>query len=138
MVTVPEDVEAFVAAVESPQRQKDARHLLELMGRVTGEPPRLMGTIVGFGTYHYRSASGHEGDTCAAGFAPRKAATVVYLVDGIQRHGEALARLGPHRSGVGCLYLANLGKVDLAVLEQIIAGSWARLTADAFRHRTHG
>ena len=138
MVTVPEDVEAFVAAVESPQRQKDARQLVELMSRVTGEAPRLMGRIVGFGSYHYRYESGHEGDTCAAGFAPRKAATVIYRVDGIHRHEEALTRLGPHRTGVGCLYLANLGKVDLAVLEQIIAASWARLTADTFRHRAHG
>ena len=121
MTTVPENVEAFIAAVESPQRQKDARRLI---GRVTGEPPRLKGTIAGFGSYHYRSASGHVGDTCAAGFVPRKAATVVSLVDGVQRHEEALARLGPHRTGVGCLYLAHLGKVDLAVLEQINAASW--------------
>ncbi len=129
MVTVPEDVEAFVEAVESPQRQSDARLLLELMSRVTGERPRMMGTIVAFGTYHYRYESGHEGDTCAAGFAPRKAATVVYLADGIQRHEEALARLGPHRPGVGCLYLPNLGKVDPAVLEEIIEASWTRLSA---------
>ena len=135
MATLPEDVATFIAAVEPPQRQSDARIMLDLMARVTGEQPRLLGTIVGFGTYHYRYESGHEGDTCAAGFAPRKAATVVYLVDGIHRHEDALARLGPHRTGVGCLYVTNLGKVDLAVLEEIIAASWSRLTADTFRHR---
>jgi len=138
MATVPEDVATFIAAVEPPQRQGDARIMLDLMARVTGEQPRLLGTIVGFGTYHYRYESGHEGDTCAAGFAPRKAATVVYLVDGIHRHEDALARLGPHRTGVGCLYVTNLGKVDLAVLEEIIAASWSRLTADTFRHRARG
>jgi len=138
MVTIPEDVAAFIAAVQPPQRQGDARIMLDLMARVTGEQPRLLGTIVGFGTYHYRYESGHEGDTCAAGFAPRKAATVVYLTDGIHRHEDALARLGPHRTGVGCLYVTNLGKVDLAVLEEIIAASWSRLTADTFRHRARG
>jgi hypothetical protein len=138
MAPLPEDVAAFIAAVQPPQRQVDARIMLDLMARVTGEQPRLLGTIVGFGAYHYRYESGHEGDTCAAGFAPRKAATVVYLVDGIHLHEDALARLGAHRTGVGCLYVTNLGKVDLAVLEEIIAASWSRLTADTFRHRARG
>jgi hypothetical protein len=138
MIALPEDVAAFIAAVQPPRRQADARTMVDLMTAVTGEQPRLLGTIVGFGTYHYRYESGHEGDTCAAGFAPRKAATVVYLVDGIHRHEDALARLGPHRTGVGCLYVSNLGKVDLAVLQEIIAASWSRLTADTFHHRARG
>lgn len=138
MVKLPTDVEAFIAEVQPPQRQEDARTLAELMSRVTGVRPRLLGTIVGFGDYHYRYESGHEGDTCAAGFAPRKAATVVYLADGVHQHREALERLGPHRTGVGCLYLNSLGKVDLAVLEEIIRTSWSRLTADTYRHRARG
>jgi len=62
----------------------------------------------------------------------------VYLADGIHRYEEALARLGAHRTGVGCLYLTNLATVDLAVLEEIIAESWSRLTSDTFRHRARG
>ena len=89
----------------------------------------LWGTIIGFGQYHYRYESGREGDAGAAGFAPRKAATVVYLPDGVGAHAEALARLGPHTTGLVCLYLKNLDDVDLGVLEEIVAASYRNVTA---------
>ncbi|MBD2760672.1 DUF1801 domain-containing protein [Yimella sp. cx-573] len=123
------EVDEFISAVTPAVRQRDARTLLDMMTRITGEQPRLWGTIVGFGSYHYKYDSGREGDSAAAAFAPRKAATSVYLNDGINRHEDALARLGPHRAGVGCLYLKNLDDVDLAVLEQIVTHSYATLTA---------
>ena len=74
---IDEDVRRFVAAVTPDRRRRDAETLLALMQRVTGEPPRLQGTMIGFGQYHYKYASGREGDAAAAGFAPRKAATSV-------------------------------------------------------------
>jgi hypothetical protein len=98
------------------------------MGRVTGQPARLKGSIVGFGTYHYRYESGREGDAPAAAFAPRREASVVYLNDGVEAHADALARLGPHTTGVGCLYLKDLDAVDMGVLESIVAASYAKLT----------
>ena len=125
MSGVDESVRSFVNAVTPEKRRRDAETLL---GRVTGESPRMWGTLVGFGEHHYRYASGREGDTAAVGFAPRKAATTVYLVDGVQRYAAQLQRLGPHKTGVGCLYLRDLAEVDLTVLEDIVAESY-RTTA---------
>ncbi len=105
--------------------------MLELMGRVTGESPQVYyGTAVGYGQYHYKHKSGREGDVAAAGFAPRKAASVVYLGDGIGRYEEQLRRLGPHTTGVVCLYIKDLEKIDLAVLEAMVTESYRTLTSD--------
>ncbi|MFC7406542.1 DUF1801 domain-containing protein [Georgenia alba] len=130
------DPARFVAAVENPVRRRDAGTLLDLLGRVTGQEARMWaGSVVGFGEYHYRYASGHEGDAPAAGFAPRKAATVVYLSDGVGAHEADLERLGPHRRGVGCLYLKDLAQIDLTVLESIVRRSYESLTAGTFGTR---
>ena len=127
--------EAFLAAIPSATRRRDATTLIGLMRRVTGEEPEFRGKAVGFGTYHYHYASGREGDTSAAAFAARNDATVVYLNDGVGAHAEALARLGPHRTGVGCLYIKDLATIDLAVLESIIGTSYATLTRETFTNR---
>ncbi|WP_402464971.1 DUF1801 domain-containing protein [Isoptericola aurantiacus] len=132
---VPQDVRDVVAAVDPPGRRRDAGTLLDLMMRVTGEPPVLHGTIVGFGQYHDEYASGRSGDAPAAGFAPRRASSVVYLMDGIDAHAAEVERLGPHRRGVGCLYLTNLEKVDLDVLERIVADAYRTLTAGTYGSR---
>lgn len=131
-----EDPHAFVADVEHPVRRRDAETLLVLMGRATGQRPRMFGaSVVGFGEYHYEYASGRSGDAPAAGFAARRAHTVVYLNDGVEAHAEALARLGPHRASVGCLYLADLSRVDLDVLEEVVRASYTTLTAGTFGQR---
>ena len=109
--------------------------MLALMRRVTGTDPEMWGTAIGFGSYHYRYESGREGDAAAVSFAPRKAALVVYLLDGVGAHEERLERLGPHTTGVGCLYLKDLEKVDLAVLEDIVTTSWRTLTAGTYTKR---
>lgn len=133
--SMPESVAEFVAQVVPAKRQRDAHTLLELYGRISGEQPELYGTIIGFGHYHYQYASGREGDAPAGAFAPRKAATSIYLPDGIGAHRALLDQLGPHREGVGCLYLTDLEQVDLAILEQIITRSYATLSADTYRLR---
>src|SRR3546814_8834253 len=115
----PAEVQSFVERVEPARRRRDAQTLLELFARVTGEPPTLWGSIIGFGSYHYRYDSGREGDTAAASFAPRKAATTIYLVDGVGAHAAELEKLGPHTTGVGCLYLKDASTVDLDVLADI-------------------
>lgn len=118
------DPAAFIASVENPVRRADAQTLLEMMSRVTGCAPKMWGpSIIGFGRYHYKYDSGHEGDAGLAGFSPRKANLVVYLVPGFDDIGERLAALGKHKIGKSCLYINKLADVDLAVLEEMIADS---------------
>ncbi|MGX5697018.1 DUF1801 domain-containing protein [Agromyces soli] len=127
MTTGPTDVpvEVFLDSVTHRVRRRDADTLLELMGRVTGEEPYMWGpSIVGFGEYHYVYESGREGDAPAAAFSPRKAATTIYLVPGFAAGSELLERLGPHTTGVGCLYVKDLAQVDLAVLEALVRESY--------------
>lgn len=128
MAELSESVQAHLDGVTPEKRRRDAQTLLELMGRVTGESPQLWRSVIGFGQYHYKYASGREGDAPAAGFAPRKAATVIYLPDGIGGHQEQLQQLGPHTTGVGCLYIKDLDKIDLSVLEAIVAESYRRVS----------
>jgi len=125
------------ADVTPAARRRDAVTLLAMMREITGTDPVVDRGIVGFGTYHYRYASGREGDAPAAAFAPRKAAMSIYLADGIDAHAEALAGLGPHTSGVGCLYIKDLEACDLGVLRGVIERSYrtaiAGITANPAR-----
>ena len=124
--TRPNDrsVEAFLASVPDERRRKDAQEILELMKEITGEEPRMWGpSIVGFGSYHYRYASGREGDWFRTGFSPRKQSLTLYLMSGFEGHDELLARLGGHRTGKGCLYLKRLEEVDRSVLAELIRKS---------------
>jgi hypothetical protein len=115
-------VAGFLAAVPDQQRRQDAQRLCAIMEQITGEPPAMWGTsIIGFGTYHYRYASGREGDAPLAGFSPRRQHLVIYLVGGFgNRYQSVLARLGPHTTGNGCLYLKRLGDVDHDALRELI------------------
>jgi hypothetical protein len=130
-----DDVRSYLDRVTPEKRRRDAMTLVELMRRASGQEPRLWGTMIGFGEYHYRYASGREGDSAAACFAPRKAATTIYLPDGVGAHAEPLERLGPHSTGVGCVYLKDLSQVDLEVLETIVSRSYATVTAGTFGDR---
>lgn len=129
------DVDAFVNSVTPAKRARDAHRLLPLMRRATGEQPRLWGSIVGFGEYRYRYESGRSGIAPAAGFAPRRQASVIYLSDGIGAHEARLAVLGAHSTGVGCLHLKDLDAVDLEVLEAIVRESYGTLSAGDFGKR---
>ena len=115
-------VEEFLARVPGDQRREDARRLCAMMREITGEPPAMWGpSIIGFGAYHYRYASGHEGDSALASFSPRRQNLAVYLVSEFaDRHRSALARLGPHKTGKGCLYISRLAAVDLDALRELI------------------
>jgi hypothetical protein len=117
-------VTAFVNKLAEPTRRSDAKALIGLMKSATGEAPRMWGpSIIGFGTYHYKYASGREGDTVLVGFSPRKPATVLYGVIGFENSESMLAKLGKHTTGKGCLYIKKLSDVDRKVLEQLIIGS---------------
>ncbi len=114
-------VESFLAGVD-PAKQADCAILIAMMRRVTGEAPKMWGpSIVGFGRYHYKYDSGHEGDSCLCGFSPRKAAFSIYATCDLGTVAAELARLGKHKAGVGCLYVKRLSDIDLAVLERIVA-----------------
>ena len=115
-------VAEFLAQVPDERRRADAHRLCALMQEITGEPPVMWGTsIVGLGSYHYRYASGREGDSALASFSPRSQHLVIYLVGEFTgRHGSALARLGPHKTGKGCLYIKRLDDVDTEALRELI------------------
>lgn len=117
-------VEAYLAGVEPAARQADCRELAGLMQAIVGEPPAMWGSsMVGFGRYHYVYASGREGDWMLTGFAGRKSALTVYIMDGFEPHAALLERLGPYKTGKSCLYLKSLAAVDLDSLQQIIRDS---------------
>lgn len=116
----------YLEAIPDETRRRDCEQLVVLMQRVTGCEPRMWGpSIVGFDRYHYRYASGHEGDSCVVGFSPRKGDISVYLLGGFEGREDLLAALGRHKIGKACLYLRRLADVDLAVLERLVALSVA-------------
>ncbi|MEQ1538378.1 MAG: DUF1801 domain-containing protein [Sphingorhabdus sp.] len=131
--TKPTDakVSAYIAALDNPVRRSDAERLLEIYGAITGLEPVLWGpSIIGFGSYHYKYDSGREGDSCRAGFSPRKASLSLYLMSGYS-DGEVGAkmaalreRLGKHKTGASCLYINKLADVDVDVLREMIQVDW--------------
>ena len=121
-----ESVDAFIASIADESRRKDCESLLELMERATGQEPRVWSSgLVGFGTYHYKSPSGQEGDWFPVGFANRKAAITVYLGMTLEPLTPLLDRLGKHTTGKGCIYIKRLSDVDRSVLEQLVGTAYA-------------
>ncbi|MCB9184501.1 MAG: DUF1801 domain-containing protein [Flavobacteriales bacterium] len=99
----------------------DCRAIMAMMRKATGEEPRMWGaSIVGYGRYRYKGASGREGEWMLTGFSPRKAALSVYILSGLDQFAELLAKLGKHSTGKGCLYIKRLSDVDPKVLERLI------------------
>jgi hypothetical protein len=133
----------FIEAVEHPGKRADAKVLDALFRKVTGVKPEMWGpTIIGYGSYHYRYDSGHEGNICRVGFSPRKAKHSFYLLNCGKDMDEApfaalREKLGKYSRGKGCLYVNKLADIDLDVLEELIAMSWKnsleRFTEDGHR-----
>ena len=119
------DVGAFLEGITDDQRRRDATALVALMSEVTGEPAVLWGTsIVGFGSRHYKYASGREGDVAPIGFSPRATQTTLYLSGTPEEYTDVLARLGKHKLGKGCLYLKRVDEADQEALREIVARSY--------------
>lgn len=120
-------VNDYLASLDE-QTQGDAHVLYEMMHRISREVPVLwnVGTI-GFGSYHYRYATGREGDNFVIGFYPRKGKTTVYLMDGTARHAEALSKLGAHTITGYCIHFKRLSDIDPSVLEDIVRDSYEYL-----------
>ena len=126
--TKPTKVSAqrHIAAIANDEQRNDAQALIALMRRVTRQEPRMWGpSIVGFGSYHYKYASGHEGDSALTGFAVRGRELVVYIAEAFEGRDVLLAKLGEHRTGKVCVYIRRLANVDLKVLEKLVARSVA-------------
>jgi hypothetical protein len=130
-------VAAFIAGVTPAARRRDAETLTALLQEISGREPELWGTIVGFGSCHYRYPTGTEGDMPVLAFAPRKTASTLYL-DSTDRHSTALAQLGPHSTGAGCLYIKDLEKVDLDVLRPVLEDvlAWTEAGGDDYAQIT--
>ena len=122
--TKPTDanVNKFLEGVTDEQRRKDCLTVLSLMRQITKQEPKMWGdSIVGFGSYHYKYASGQEGDWPLTGFSPRKTSLTIYVTPGLHRYAELLKKLGKHSTGQSCLYIKKLADVDASVLKQLIA-----------------
>jgi hypothetical protein len=120
-------VEGYFAAIEDDTRRKDCKALAKMMAKATQAKPKMWGTsIVGFGSHHYKYASGHEGDTCLTGFASRKGDITLYLGAEVLAQKQLMSKLGKHKVGKGCLYIRSLADVDVAILEKLVTGSVAK------------
>lgn len=118
-----ETLEQFLARAVEPSRHADCRKVAAMMQEISGEPPVMWGAIVGFGTYHYRYASGHAGEWPRLAFSPRKKDLTIYVAPNVDHYPDLLSKLGPYRNGKVCLYLRSLADVDVQVLEQLIRRS---------------
>jgi hypothetical protein len=114
-------VNEFIDKVPDEKVRDDCYEIVKLMKKITGEPPKMWGpSIIGFGQYHYKYESGHEGDMCVAGFSPRKQNLTLYVMPGVEEITDLLKKLGKHKASKGCLYIKKLDDIDRKVLESVI------------------
>ncbi|MEQ8904830.1 MAG: DUF1801 domain-containing protein [Pseudomonadales bacterium] len=126
-----QSVEAFLDTIEPESKRDDAREILKLMKKVSGEDPVMWGpSIVGFGKYHYMYDSGREGDWMLTGFSPRKQSLTLYLMSGYAEMDQLLNKLGKYKHSVSCLYIKRLSDIDMVVLEEMI-----RISIDIIKKR---
>jgi hypothetical protein len=124
------DVVAFLNQVENEAKRQDCFAILELMRQATGEQPIMWGdAIIGFGSYHYRYASGREGDSPLVGFSPRKQNITIYITSGFEQYESLLNRLGKHSTAKSCLYLKKLDDVDTTILAELVKHSAEHMRA---------
>ncbi|WP_163411563.1 DUF1801 domain-containing protein [Flavobacterium ajazii] len=114
----------YIDAVAEEVKRKDAFELLKIIREVTGFEPRMWGaSIIGFGNYHYKYESGHEGDAPLVGFSPRKDAISLYLSSSFENKEELLSKFGKHKAGKGCIYIKKLADINNDILKQMISES---------------
>ncbi len=117
-------VDRFLSGIDDEARREECRVVLKLMQGVTKSQPKMWGgSMVGFGSYHYKYGSGREGDWFLTGFSPRKQNLTLYIMAGFDRYEELLAKLGKFKTGKSCLYVKRLSDIDLVVLKQLVAAS---------------
>ncbi len=123
-----DNVDTFLKGVKDEQARADCYQIIEIMKKATKAEPKLWGTsIVGFGDYHYKYASGRENDWFQVGFSPRKQNLTIYLMGGLQDHDDLLAKLGKYTTGKGCLYIKTMEDVNTKVLQKLVNEAVKRL-----------
>ena len=123
-VKTNQDVTEFINSVADEKKRADSFKLVETMSVITGFKPYMYGpSIIGFGNYHYKYPSGHEGDAPIAGFSPRKSAITLYFAPGFPEREQLLKKLGKNKSAVSCVYIKSLDEIDMPVLRKMISGS---------------
>jgi len=121
-------VNQFIDAIENSSRKKDCLITKKIMQDITGKRAKIWGdSIVGFGRYHYKYASGREGDFFITGFSPRKQNFTIYIMPGYTGYQQLLKKIGKHKHGKSCLYVKSLDDIDLDVLKELIAASVAEM-----------
>jgi hypothetical protein len=119
-----ESVEQFLNAILDDKKRKDCFVILELMKEVTGFEPKMWGSsMVGFGSYHYKYKSGHEGDAMLTGFSPRKQNLTIYITSGFDHFPELMEKLGKYKTSVSCLYIKQVEDIDLLMLRELVKQS---------------
>ena len=122
------NVERFIKSISDDKRRKDCQAITVLMEKIVGEKPKMWGdSIVGFGTYHYKYASGREGDWFLTGFSPRKKDLSIYTMCDLEKNARLLKKLGKHKTGKSCLYIKSLDDIDINVLNELITESVEKL-----------
>ncbi len=117
-------VTEFINAVPNEIKRKDSFRIIEIMQKQTGFEPKMWGpSIIGFGNYHYKYESGHEGDMPLTGFSPRSTAIVFYFSENFENKDELLKSLGKHTTGKVCVYIKKLADIDISVLKKMITNS---------------
>ncbi len=119
------DVHEFVNSFANTEQKKaDSFELIKLLQEITGEAPKMWGpTIIGFGNYHYKYKSGHEGDAPVLAFSPRKAAFSFYIYSDTEKSREILPQLGKFKITKGCIYVNKLADIDISVLKELCTES---------------
>jgi hypothetical protein len=124
-----ESVEKYLKGITDPVKRQDSFTVLNLMAEITGQKPKMWGpSIIGFGSYHYKYASGQEGDWPIVGFSPRKQNLTLYVLNGSAGEDELLQKLGKHSTGKSCLYIKRLDDVDVPTLKKLIKRSYTSKT----------
>lgn len=117
-------VDEFLKGVKDETTREDCYKLIELMSKAAKAPPKMWGaSIVGFGSYHYKYASGREGNWMLVGFSPRKQNLTLYIMSGFEEYDSLLNRLGKHATGKSCLYIKRLADVDMNALRELVTRS---------------
>ena len=117
-------VKEFLDSIEDHAKRKDCKEIAKMMRSASGKNAKMWGTnIVGYDEYHYKYASGREGDFMRIGFSPRKQAITLYIMDGFDKYDRLMGKLGKHKTGKSCLYIKRLSDIDTGVLKELIKGS---------------
>ena len=117
-------VDDFISNIEDPEKKRASRQILEILKNISKKKPKMWGdSIIGFGNYHYKYATGREGDWMRIAFSPRKQNLTLYIMDGFDEYCELLEKLGKYKTGKSCLYIKKLQDIDINILKELVKKS---------------